>query len=140
MQELLESLESGSGLWADGWRPEAHAMVLLRIGRYPEAIQAYREVLDRRPLASQDDRNLAHAHYNLACAYASWSLGVEDSAEAADLRGEALRQLTLAVVRGRWSDLGWMEEDRDLDPIRDSPGYRALVEHIRRENTPPGGR
>jgi hypothetical protein len=140
MEELLESLGSGSGLWADGWRPEAHAMVLLRIGRYPEAIQAYREVLDRRPLASQDDRNLAHAHYNLACAYASWSLGVEDSAEAADLRGEALRQLTLAVVRGRWSDLGWMEEDRDLDPIRDSPGYRALVEHIRRENTPPGGR
>ena len=35
----------------------------------------------------------------------------------------------MSVERG-WSDVGWMNQDRDLDAIRDTPQYRTLVKEI----------
>ena len=32
-----------------------------------------------------------------------------------------------------WRDLGWMEEDGDLDPIRETPRYQALRARMQAE-------
>ena len=108
------------------WSEGARAATAIRVGWYPEAITLYGALLRRRYGPSP-----ATSYYNLACAYASWSLDPGDH-DAEQLRDAALSNLSRAVYSG-WTDLGWMEEDRDLDPIRDTPTYRELVTHIRKE-------
>ena len=98
--------------------------MLLRAGFYEDAIMGYQELLGWMTSSRASD------HYNIACAYALWSLEPGDK-EPAVLRGAALRNLDLAV-REQWTDVGWMEEDRDLDPIRDTDEYRALVVRVRK--------
>ncbi|MDJ0975093.1 MAG: hypothetical protein QNJ98_11580 [Planctomycetota bacterium] len=103
------------------------ATTLIRAGWYEEAVRVYTDLL-RDYYSSKST-----AHYNIACAYASWSLDPELSAEEqAYKRSQALRSLERAVDAG-WTDLGWMDEDGDLNPIRDTPRYRALVVRIKRE-------
>ncbi len=61
------------------------------------------------------DPDFGDAYYNMACVYA--------------LRGEkemALRYLQIAALNG-YATAGGMDEDPDLEPLRDDPGYRALV-------------
>ncbi len=61
------------------------------------------------------DPDFGDAYYNMACVYA--------------LRGEkemALRYLQIAALNG-YATAGGMDEDPDLEPLRDEPGYRALV-------------
>ncbi len=105
------------------------AGMLIRVGWYERAIRAYREVLVRSSISR------ATSYYNLACAYASWSR--EPGKRDADvLKIRAIDELTDAVESG-WSDVGWMQEDRDLDPIKQMDEYKALVERIKREVLPP---
>jgi hypothetical protein len=106
---------------------ELYAGLVLRAGRYEEAVGAFNAIL-----RSGASLSPTHLHYNLACAYASWSLEPGD-ADPTYLREQALRHLERSVREHRWSDLGWMEQDRDLDPIRDTARYRALVSFIRRQ-------
>jgi hypothetical protein len=61
---------------------------------------------------------LRSAHYNLACVFA---LRVKTA--------EALRSLKQAVDYG-YLDIAWLKRDRDLDPIRDDPGYTELIEYL----------
>jgi hypothetical protein len=129
MESLLDELRTEYGLLSQ--QRSLYAQVVLRVGRYEDAVKAYEAVLGH----GDRDVNYAHSHYNIACAYASWSLAPGDE-DPARLRREAMRNLELAVIKGRWSDVGWMNEDRDLDPIREMPEYKALLERIRRENTP----
>lgn len=100
--------------------------VLIRVGWYREAIQAYQASL-RSAMSSR-----VLAYYNMACAYANWSL--QEDAEATGL-GEVRRNQALSMleesVRLGWTDLDWMRQDRDLDPLRDSPRYRALEQVVR---------
>ena len=101
------------------------AGLMLHAGLYDEAVSLYTSggmlLLSRSP---------AFDHYNLACAYASWSLEPGDE-DPQVLRDQALLHLT-ECVKQQWTDIAWMELDRDLDPIRDTPTYRALLDTIRR--------
>jgi serine/threonine protein kinase/Flp pilus assembly protein TadD len=54
--------------------------------------------------------------YNVACTYAQ--LGMPD---------EALSALESSVEKG-WGDRNWIEHDSDLDTVRKSPRYQALVQ------------
>lgn len=109
------------------WSEQARAATAIRVGWYPMAVELYKGLLGRRYGPSD-----ATSHYNLACAYASWSLDPPKGLDPEELRELAIAHLSSAVSGG-WTDLGWMEEDRDLDPIRKSPAYRALVRHIQSE-------
>jgi hypothetical protein len=51
------------------------------------------------------------------------------AARAGD-RELALRQLGLAVDKG-FTNLGLLETDRDLDAVRDSAAFRAIVARVR---------
>ncbi len=99
--------------------------VLIRTARYGEAIDEYRRAL------AYGLTTAAVNHYNMACAYACWSRdpGGEDPDS---LRRRALLHLEQAVAAG-WRDLGWMEEDGDLDPLRDMPGYARLRDRLQAE-------
>jgi hypothetical protein len=101
----------------------AKAGYLLRAGFYERAVAEF-----HRAIAWRRDDN-AYDQYNLACAYASWSLE-SGGRNPAELRERALLHLERAVQAG-WSDEGWMGQDRDLDPIRGHPRYAQLVAQIR---------
>ena len=107
-----------------GWTSETNAAISMRLraGMYKAAAEGY-----TRLLWSSESR--AADYYNLACTYALWSLEPgEESPER--LRRDALTALRSAVDE-QWTDIGWLEQDRDLDPIRDTPEFKALVERIR---------
>jgi serine/threonine protein kinase/Flp pilus assembly protein TadD len=56
--------------------------------------------------------------YNVACTYAQ--LGKTE---------EALEALERGVEKG-WGDKNWIEHDADLDPIREDPRFKAIVESM----------
>jgi tetratricopeptide (TPR) repeat protein len=56
--------------------------------------------------------------YNVACTYAQ--LGKTE---------ESLAALERAVEKG-WGDKNWIEHDADLDPIREDPRFKAIVESM----------
>jgi len=58
------------------------------------------------------------AHYNIACLYS-----VTGKKEL------ALEHLKKSIDRG-FMDFSWMDRDKDLDNIRNEPGFRALREMI----------
>ena len=58
-------------------------------------------------------------YFNLACAFAIW--GKEK---------DALKSLRLAVEKGV-DDLGLLESDKDLDSLRATPQYAAIVEELK---------
>ncbi len=62
--------------------------------------------------------NYAHAHYNLACAYAC--LGKVN---------EALDSLETAVSNG-YDDVNWILKDGDLRILRNQPRFLKVVEHL----------
>ena len=107
---------------------DSSAMLLLRVGRYQEAIDQYRNMIK--------DGDTAYSHYNIACAYATWSR--EEPRNAKAHREEAIRSLQDAVRNG-YPDWPWMEQDTDLDPIRGDPRYKALLEQLKREFLVPAG-
>ena len=58
------------------------------------------------------------AHYNLACSLA-----------LSKRRSDALRVLRQAVQLG-YRDLDWMQQDPDLEAIKEHPEFQALVETL----------
>jgi len=92
------------------------AAAYTRLGRTNEAVRQFREAVSYR---GRDQIAL----YNLACAYARNGK-----------RGEAIGALCAAVDEGYGLDprqIDWMERDRDLGGIRESPRYRALLRGMR---------
>ncbi len=128
------------------WRPKAEARIgqleaqgdydaaaglCLRLAEYGRAVGYFAEELRRR-----DSPVLAH--YNIACAYSRWSLDeAERPADRADYRRLAVRSLVSSVVAG-YADWPWIEQDRDLDAIRDEPVYKELLKKLKREYPPRG--
>jgi hypothetical protein len=112
----------------ESWMDEAAAMCL-RLGEYARAVKYYRD--PRR------QGSLSLASYNMACALARWSLDPGPKHDAGVLRDLAVQAMSDAVQAG-YADWAWMEQDRDLDPIRESPRFLAMVEKIKRDFASPG--
>jgi tetratricopeptide (TPR) repeat protein len=74
--------------------------------------------MDRKLVRLQPDNSTAH--YNLACSLA-----------LCKRPADALRSLAHAVTIG-YDDAGWMEEDPDLEPIRDRPEFAILLALVRK--------
>jgi predicted Zn-dependent protease len=64
----------------------------------------------------------ATARYNLACSLA-----------LLDRKRDALRELESAVKLG-YRDLDWMEQDPDLEGLKDHPAFRALVSALKTQS------
>jgi|GEM_PF-4419105 len=108
---------------------ERLAMLHARDDNVGMAERVYQQVLDlgaaelqrlrRTPEAHGDWMRLfgvlQGTHYNLACVYAR---RVKTA--------ESIRSLRQAVDYG-YIDLAWIRRDRDLDPIREDPGFAELV-------------
>ena len=97
----------------------------IRIGRYDEGEEAYKLVLDWSP-------SKALAAYNLACNFAIRSREDPGSNEER-FKATALDYLERSIHEYNYGDWGWMEEDGDLDAIRDEPRYKALLSHLMRK-------
>lgn len=74
--------------------------------------------MDRKLVRLQPDNSTAH--YNLACSLA-----------LCKRPADALRSLAHAVTIG-YDDAGWMEEDPDLEPIRERPEFAILLALVRK--------
>ena len=74
--------------------------------------------MDRKLVRLQPDNSTAH--YNLACSLA-----------LCKRPADALRSLAHAVTIG-YDDAGWMEEDPDLEPIRDRPEFAIRLALVRK--------
>ena len=61
----------------------------------------------------------ATAHYNLACSLALLKR-----------KAAALRSLRLAVQLG-YTDFDWMQQDPDLDGLKEHPGFSALLTQLK---------
>lgn len=132
LEDFLERLGGYRGArWQNALGSSYRPIVLLRIGRYEVAVAELEELL-----WSNRARSAASSHYNLACAYAQWGSEMQGRERERKL-SRALDHLEGAVTH-QWLDIGWMEEDRDLEPIRDTARYRKMAEQVRRELRPDG--
>jgi serine/threonine protein kinase/formylglycine-generating enzyme required for sulfatase activity/tetratricopeptide (TPR) repeat protein len=88
----------------------------------PSAVAALDKALAARP----DDSDSV---YNAACAYSLASLPVaaKDKIRAAEY-GEKAVSLLKQAIRAGFSNFDLLVADADLDPIRDKPGYAAMLE------------
>jgi tetratricopeptide (TPR) repeat protein len=109
-----------AGVKTDGLNPYTVAVRVhlgnsfLERGEYEKALEQYKRALEVEPKNSI-------AHYNVACTLAR--LKKVD---------EALDALERAVQCG-YRDFDWMEKDADLDNLRESPRYKALVRRLRED-------
>ena len=81
-------------------------------GRIADGLRMDRKLVKLQP------RN-ATAHYNLACSLA-----------LAKRKTDALRTLQHAVELG-YKDLDWMQQDPDLDELKNQPAFAALVDQLK---------
>ena len=89
-----------------------YAYEMHREDRYPEAIKAFNEAIARK-------YRVDASMYNIACGYALMG----DAANAT-------KWLRDAVDHG-WDNFGHIGSDSDLDPIRGTPEFAALVENLK---------
>ena len=87
-------------------------MLFRSIKKYEQAEKDYLQVLDLDPKNE-------YALYNLACCYSLW--GKTD---------QALAFLRKSIEAG-FEDASHMEQDTDLDPIRDDPRFKAMLDALK---------
>lgn len=76
--------------------------------------------MDRRLVRLMPENPLAH--YNLAC-----SLALKEKPR------DAIRSLAKAIDLG-YTDVNWMLQDPDLDPIKEHPHFLGMINKIKRGN------
>ena len=76
--------------------------------------------MDRKLVKLEPDN--ATAHYNLACSLA-----------LCKKRPDALKSLRKAVDLG-YSDRDWMEQDPDLEILKNDPEFRTLLSQLKPES------
>ena len=81
-------------------------------GKYEEAIEPYKQAI-------RIDPNFKEAHYNLACRYSL--LGNIN---------KALKSLGKAIDLG-FDNIKHMENDSDLNGLRDEAGYKKLINKLK---------
>lgn len=84
-------------------------------GRIADGLKMDRKLVKLQP------RNPT-AHYNLACSLA-----------LAKRKSDALRTLQHAVELG-YKDLDWMQQDPDLEELKDQPAFAALIDQLKPED------
>jgi hypothetical protein len=113
-----------SGRWSEQLQASWElGFVYIRLRRYEEGEAKYQAVLNNRGIS----RHVAA--YNLACNFAVRSR--QEPAQAEEYRSRALYYLEMAV-RLHFADWRWMDEDRDLDAIRDDPRYKRALGELKR--------
>ena len=83
-----------------------------RLGRISDGLRMDRKLVRLQPANPT-------AHYNLAC-----SLALSKRTRA------ALTELREAVALG-YRDFDWMQQDPDLEPLKKSPEFQALLEQLK---------
>jgi tetratricopeptide (TPR) repeat protein len=99
----------GKAYEPDGWELWAPLNPLYQAGEYAEAADRGRELVEAHP-------QYAGLLYNLACCES-----------LAGRTSDAIDHLGRAIDRSERSSL-LAQDDSDFDPIRDEPGFKALVE------------
>lgn len=97
-------------------KPDAELLTMMslsltRLGRYAEAL-----MIDRK--AHEADPEDPIPLYNTACDYAM--LGMKD---------EAI-QFLIRSVRAGYDNLTWMLKDKDLDSLKETTEFKAIVQHL----------
>ena len=77
---------------------------------------------------SRNSRRTLGLHYDAACAYAlaSQPLAKKDPAKGRDRAERAIRLLQTAIQNG-YSNYNHMQEDADLDPLRELPAFADIM-------------
>jgi hypothetical protein len=124
-EAYLDSLRPRRGLRSHDemqrrWR---YAYALVRIGRHAEGEREYQRLLDDE---ASDRRDLTA--YNLACALSMRAM--QEPRRREYYRARALDYLERAEQLG-YTEWPWMEQDRDLDAIRDHPRYKGVLERLK---------
>lgn len=83
-----------------------------KVGRIADGLKMDRKLVRLEP------KN-ATAHYNLACSLA-----------LSKKRPDALRSLRKAISLG-YDDLDWMEQDPDLEILKDDEGFKKLLAQLK---------
>ena len=99
----------GQAYEPDGWELWAPLNPLYQAGKYAEAADRGRQLVEAHP-------QYAGLFYNLACCES-----------LAGRTGDAIEHLGVAIgrsERSRW----FAQEDSDFDPIRDEPAFKELIE------------
>ena len=86
-----------------------------KVGRVSDGLR-----MDRKLVKLEPDN--ATAHYNLACSLA-----------LCKKRPDALKSLRKAVDLG-YSDRDWMEQDPDLEILKNDPEFRTLLSQLKPES------
>ncbi len=86
------------------------------------------QAFEKLDTALQKQPRDAGLHYDAACAYAlaSQALARKDPAKGRYRAERAIRVLQTAIQNG-YSDYNHMQEDADLDPIRDLPAFNEIM-------------
>lgn len=91
---------------------KVHAKNLAQAKRHDEGVEFDSRITHLRPTDSL-------AHYNLACSYA-----------LTRRFDEAIEALRRAVELG-YRDFAFIQQDRDLDPVRKDPRFRAILREFK---------
>lgn len=131
VREWIEDLEvrkrSGgpfrrrTALWDLGY-------ALIRIGEHEEGERCYEDLLDEKNRHWSFNRHVAA--YNLACNFSLRSM--QEPHRRDEHRALALNFLDRAIELN-FVDWPWMEQDRDLDAIRDSGVYKRVLARLKRD-------
>lgn len=96
------------------------AIQLLQNKKFDEAIGIYRQILEMiQPYPAEQTAQIKqNCYYNVACAYS-----------LQNKKDDAIEALKFAVKYG-WKDTNHMATDKDLDNIRQTPEYKAIIDEI----------
>lgn len=94
---------------------ELLAGLYTRQGRIADGLKMDRKLVKLQP-------GNATAHYNLACSLA-----------LSKRKADALRELQQAVQLG-YNDIDWMQQDPDLDALKQHPDYQSLLAMLQQKS------
>lgn len=94
---------------------ELLAGLYTRQGRIADGLKMDRKLVKLQP-------GNATAHYNLACSLA-----------LSKRKADALRELHQAVQLG-YNDIDWMQQDPDLDELKQHPDYQSLLAMLQQKS------
>lgn len=102
---------------------------LLDEGKFDEADAAFGKIIESAP-------DVPDGYYHLACSYSRRASSLEGELQKAQI-AKALKMLGTAIQKG-WTGTEHMENDPDMDLLRDLDEYANLVKKIAQPKLPVG--